>query len=421
MHKLHLLPENTYLLPFDESTRHLSLATLNERSTHRRPSSPYLYVGRRIISYQNEILTIGTTIGRDGEEEKVYLKTSRNHLQVSCSIDTTSTYLSYHAYCCLEGMMSYDKIADFEKYYWPDFFHPKTGKSKFLTIINDRMGLDITLKACYKQFYKPDEFSFPEIQPQSLPLGYEVVGEKEHVVLEDEVFSFFVTKRFQLFKQSISLPFLLAYEGLLKKDKSNVKQYKISIIDGGDAVTCLNSAQQQLMTYVAEMLPFDKVTLEVNFGLASTALNEKLGQLFEIWQKVWPLLAKQQFVKCYLLGRTENYKNKPYRNWISNIKASLIVPQLCVICTTRKDYLEISLGVKVLGKWHAVVHADYLFFVEDEHHNFYLLGSLQDVALVQWFKTYNFCFSVMKCHYEDELLPFIKLLEDVYEVRYKRR
>ena len=417
-----LSPENTYLLPFEEGTWKLSLATLDAHSEHRRPTSIYLYVGRRIISYQNEILTLGVTVERDGEEEKVYLKVLRTHLQVSCSMDTTSTYLSYHAYHCLERMMSYDQSADFEKYYWPDFFNQKTWRSKFLTIINDRMGLDISLKSNYNRFYKPGEFLLQDLQAQNLPLNYkELPREVPQLVLDDEVLSFFVTKRFQLFKQYTSLPFLLGYEGRLKKDKSAVKQYRTLITDNVEVANLLNPSQAQLMGYVREMLPLDNKAFNIVNGSAPSSWPEEVRRLFDTWHKAWPLVCIQPFLKCYLLGRTENYKIKPYRHWIQNIQPSLLVPQLCIICNMRNDYLEISLCLKVHGKLHHIAYADYLFFVQDEHCNFYLLGSLQDVALVQWFKAYGFCLSVLKCHYEEELLVFLNQLEAVYEVRYKKK
>ena len=416
-----LSSENSYLLPFEEGTWKLTLATLNAHSEYRRPNSPYLYVGRRVISYRNEILTLGVTIERDGEEEKVYLKVLREHLQVSCSVDTTSAYLSYHAYHCLERMMNFDQSVDFEEYYWPNFFNPKTGKSKFLTIINDRMGLDIELKENYNSFYKPGTFLLQDLQPQDLPLSYEDPSkEVSQSILDEEVISFFVTKRYQLFKHYTSLPFLLACEGLLKKDRSAVKQYRTLITDSAAIVISPNAVQEQLMNYVEEMLPFDNKTLHIKDGSAMSNWPEKVYQLFNTWQQAWPLVAVQPFLKCYLLGRTENYKVKPYRNWIINIQASLLVPRLCVVCNMRNDYLDISLCVKVDGKLHAIAYADYLFFVQDEHRNFYLLGSLQDVALVQWFKTYNFRFSVLKCHFEGELFSFLKQLEAIYEVRYKK-
>lgn len=415
-----LSPENSYLLPFEEGTWKLSLLTLNAHSEHRRPNSPYLYVGRRVISYQNEILTLGVTIERDGEEEKVCLKVLREHLQVSCSVDTTSAYLSYHAYHCLERMMNYDQSVDFEKYYWPNFFTPKMGKSKFLTIINDRMGLDIELKPNYSNFYKPGAFLLQDLQPQDLPLSYEDASrEVPQLVLDEEVLSFFVTKRYQLFKQYTSLPFLLACEGRLKKDRSAVKQYRTLITDSADVVILLNAVQEQLVDYVGEMLPFDNKTFHIKNGSARSNWPEEVHQLFNTWQKAWPLVAVQPFLKCYLLGRTENYKVKPYRNWIINIQPSLLVPQLCVVCNMRNEYLEISLCVKVDGKLHTIAYADYLFFVQDEHRNFYLLGSLQDVELVQWFKKYNFCFSVLKCHFEGDVSAFLKQLETIYEVRYQ--
>ncbi|RZJ78093.1 MAG: hypothetical protein EOO47_14900 [Flavobacterium sp.] len=422
MTKLVLSPENCYLLPFEEGTWKLSLLTLNAHTSHRRSKATYWYVENRIISYENEILTMGVIAERDGEEEKIYLKVSHQHLQVSCSVDTTSKYLSYHAYCCLERMMSYHKFIDFEVYYWPDFFNQKTGRSKFLTIINDRMGLDISLKSNYNRFYKPGEFLIQDLQPQNLPLNYkELPREVSPLVLDDEVLSFFVTKKFQLFKQYISLPFLLGYEGRLKKDKSAVKQYRTLITDSVEVANLLNPLQQQLMGYVKEMLPLDDKAFHIVNGSAQSSWPEEVNQLFDTWQKAWPLVCIQPFLKCYLLGRTENYKIKPYRNWIQNIQPSLLVPQLCVICNMRNDYLEISLCVKVHGKLHHIVYADYLFFVQDEHRNFYLLGSLQDVALVQWFKAYGFCFSALKCHYKDELLVFLNQLEAVYEVRYKKK
>jgi hypothetical protein len=86
----------------------------------------------------------------------VYLQVKPTELLVGCSVDTSESYLSRYAYYTLQDLMNHSGECDFKEFYWPEFFHPKTGKSKYLNIINDRWGMNVGLKAQYSYFYKPE-------------------------------------------------------------------------------------------------------------------------------------------------------------------------------------------------------------------------------------------------------------------------
>lgn len=64
------------------------------------------------------------------------------------------------------------------------------------------------------------------------------------------------------------------------------------------------------------------------------------------------------------------------------------------------------------------LHADYIvFFVRpllDPAH-FYLLNSLQDVALVQFFHRYNYNISVLKTHFNGDFEDFLMELRAQYK------
>jgi hypothetical protein len=152
-----LLPQGIdfFHLPLEKGTVILSLETLNRHSAFRRTRKPFLYIKQRKISFQSEILTIGIMLGEE-KEEMVYLQVKPTELLVGCSVDTSESYLSRYAYYTLQDLMNHSGECDFKEFYWPEFFHPKTGKSKYLNIINDRWGMNVGLKAQYSYFYKPE-------------------------------------------------------------------------------------------------------------------------------------------------------------------------------------------------------------------------------------------------------------------------
>ncbi|MBC7417834.1 MAG: hypothetical protein H7325_06740, partial [Pedobacter sp.] len=154
--------ENFFRLPLKDGTRILTVETLNRYSDIRRPKKPYLKIRRRKLSFHNELLTIGVVLGNE-EEERVYIKATDSELLVSCSVDTTSGYLSRYAYFALYDMMSiYDEV-DFEGFYWPDFFNLDNGNSSYLMIKMYRGSLIVSPKGRFIGIYKPNQ-TLPSIR-----------------------------------------------------------------------------------------------------------------------------------------------------------------------------------------------------------------------------------------------------------------
>lgn len=147
--------ENFFHLPLKTGTRILTVETLNRYSDFRRPKKPYLKIRRRRLSFHNELLTIGVTLDNE-EEERIYIKVTFSELWVSCSVDTTDTYLSRYAYFALLDMMSVYDEKDFEDYYWQGFFD-ENGESKYLTIRIYKGTLVVFPKVRYHGLYKPEQ------------------------------------------------------------------------------------------------------------------------------------------------------------------------------------------------------------------------------------------------------------------------
>ncbi len=153
MNKLLSIPVSRFFsLPFEAGTRKLSFNTLNRCSDFRLPNSHRLIIQLRKLSFHNELLTVGTC-----REKGRFLKVEHNNLLVTCSVDTDISYLSRYSYFAIHRMMGVYNHYDFEHLYWPNFFTSKNGGSMYLTIINDRNGLDVIFKSKYSYFYKPGQ------------------------------------------------------------------------------------------------------------------------------------------------------------------------------------------------------------------------------------------------------------------------
>jgi len=219
-----LIPSSRlFKLPFEADTLKLTFDTLNNHSAFRFTKGLTRMI--RNVSFQNELLTIGIKIDNE-KEERVYLKVTNRELLISCSVDTDENYLSRYAYFALHKLMNINDYCNFERYYWPDFFTSKNGKSKYLSIINDRNGLDITFKPDYVFFFKPgQELKMPTTEIKfNRPLM--VFMDKPFVIKQqNNGIGLCFADTFQKSWHSNHNPFLIPYSGILTQNQNAIKTF----------------------------------------------------------------------------------------------------------------------------------------------------------------------------------------------------
>lgn len=409
-----------YKLPFEKNTFYLSEKTLNAHSKFRNPNG-YLRIETKELSFKNEILTLSVKLPNE-PKMLVYLKVTKMELLVSCNFDTDQTYLSRYAYFALWNQMGYTKAANFEEYYWPDFFDPKTGRSKYLQIFNDRRGFDINLKSKYPSFYKPgdpllelqDDQDIPkdEILPRNLPENLPITDKSIGFALADTSLSSFHSNHY---------PFLVPLHGVISKDREKIKTFASFHLNEDDGSELALSHDQKELSKICfkmrELAPVSNSSWHDTFVPNSEEL-EKGKQLFILWHQAYKLLLTQKYVYFFHTRGLKYVKGKPRRSWMSPCEFKKETPQLVIKRIDKGEYFQIELGFRINGKFNSLHYPNLTFFLRPETNwlEEYLLGSFNDWHVVSFFAKTKFKMAVLKPHYKDEFEFFINSMAERYEM-----
>ncbi len=419
------LPKEFYSLPFNEGSHRLSINTLNKHTEFRFVRRPYLIIKVRFLSFENEVLTLGVKLGGE-DEERVYLRVKTTVLLVSCSVDTTSDFLSRTAYFCLYHLLHVHDYYDFHKYYWPDFFDPETGKSKFLYTKSDNYGVKTIIKAGYSFFYKPGmelpdplvHLRRPVQEPMEKTEGID--PDNQHAI------GYCLADMTMASWNSPHYPFLLPYCATLTKDKTAVKGYTDFITPQKPVqVPGFTPSQERLNELcfkMRETAPFEIAGLregELHYHQVRAKNAHNKERLFALWQEAFPLLQSQLFTNYFYTYGMKNVKGKPRKKDMECCSFSSDAPELYFLWTDKADHYELDLRFKAGNKKYVPAGRNTCFFMNStvEPLKFYLLNNPADYQIASFFAQYKFRLSVLKVHYEGYFESFMKRLTEVYMIQ----
>ncbi|EOZ96476.1 hypothetical protein A33Q_2246 [Indibacter alkaliphilus LW1] len=419
--KIQTIDEKKFFkLPLEKGTFCLSKEILNAHSKFGKLID-YFQVETTELSFRNEILTLSVKL--PGEPKKlVYLKVTEKELLVSCSFDTDFSYLSRYVYIALREFMGISGKAYFDKYYWPDFFDPKTGRSKYLQIINDRRGFDIKLKSKYPSFYKPgypllelqDDLEIPkdEIQPRSLAENLPITDKAIGFALADTILSSFHSNHY---------PFLVPLHGVTSKDREKIKTFATFHLNEDDGNELVLSQDQKELSKICfkmrELAPVSNSSWDDTFVPTSEEL-EKGKQLFKLWHQAYKLLLTQKYVYFFHTRGLKYVKGKPMRSWMRPCEFKKETPELVIKRMDKGDYFQIELAFRIKRKLNRLHYPNLTFFLRPETNwlEEYLLGSFNDWLVVSFFEKTKYKLAVLKSHYKGDFEDFINQLAERYEV-----
>ncbi|QNK64544.1 hypothetical protein H7F33_08720 [Pedobacter sp. PAMC26386] len=378
-----------------------------------------------MITYHNNILLMGISLGEE-EEEKVYICVKANMLLVSCSVDTDDSYLSQYAYFTLEGLVLGYNYGDFRKFYWLDFFDGETGKCKYLSITNNGKGLDIVLKPKYAFFLKPghqmvslakDDFV---LEKGMVDIDADVLGPDENCVigycLADTNLSSYYSNHY---------PFLIPYSCFPTKDRGKVKCYLKFIKEAHNPPgLSYTASEERLYELSKEMVDIAAVRnrgdrcVDKEGDEAWLMSRARVRRMFQLWHLALPFLEAKVFTHYYFTYGMRNVKGKPRRGCMDACVFSQEVPELCFLWTDKGDYYELEMRFKIDGKRYVPYRWNTAFFISgnDDRFRFFLLGSLRDYRVVEFFGRYGFKVSVLKGDFEGCFKGFVEELGKVYEM-----
>lgn len=418
------IPEHRFFrLPFEHGTQQLTRSTLDSHSEFRKPRRTYLYVGTRMISFLNNILTFSVTIEN---EEMVYLKVTETHLLVSCSVDTDSTYLSRYAYFLLDKYLNFYPAKDMDNFYWPDFFDA-TGKSKFLKIENKGNTFEIKLRTRYQFFYKPGlvlplvsgkyrvrKSEVPKYSKASQPknqihvIAYCLLDPLNLGVQnqENKELTLLIPIKTKLNRDQKSLKSMLCY---LKLDEN------LESIEQEDDQYVLNNICNEMWKNTQFYHSRNAKT-----GILSKKYVERNLTQFKLWEQAFPLLSGQKFVCYQQLYGLRYIKGKPTKKDISPCEFSPEIPTLKFFLKDKRDHYTLEIKFSVNGKvFNFASHLTTHYFAASDSNpkRFYLLGSPEDAELVSFFARINFSLPVLKKHYHSHFKVFADKIRRIYGIK----
>ncbi|MBN7812448.1 hypothetical protein J0A68_15955 [Algoriphagus sp. H41] len=413
-----------YRLPFEEGSFELTEKTLNLNSTFQKPDYPFPVAVRNVL-FRNEILTLGVKID-DEPEQLVFLKVSQHALLVSCDSGTYPSFLSRHAYLGLYSLIGYSTGKCFKKYFWPDFFDPQTGRSKFLTVYNDRQGLDIEVKSKYPHFYRPGDALIEWLHEPKNSVQNLRADTLEHVTMDESSSSgmalgYFLADINLSSIHSNHYPFLVPFLGIPTKDRERIKSFVSTLASEMDLQgTACTPVQQRLNAIcfkMRELAPVDSVCWWKPFSPDATKRG-KGSQLLELWHEAKRLILSQKFVFYYNTHGLKYLSEKPTRRWATPCFIRKERPQLVLKRLDKGDYYQFELRFRAHKKVLLPEKRNIAFFVNSrtDPANLYLLDQFTDFQLVLFFSRYGYKLAILKCHYKDEIKAFMDYVTERYEL-----
>ncbi|RZK25558.1 MAG: hypothetical protein EOO43_05205 [Flavobacterium sp.] len=409
-----------FQLPFEKGTQKLSLKTLNAKTEFQRVKNLLYGLKTRKVSFSREILTIGLKVGNQ-KEEFVYLKVGFETLYISCSVDTTADFLGYYPYLYLINSFSFNETCNFKEFYWPDFFNTQTERSKYLDIINDRRGLDISFKPKYFFFFKPgDDLCVPK---ETVVYDRPSTNIKAVKALPFNGIGFCIADAFNGSWRSNHLPFILPYEGVVARTNDSVKTFirfinrkNLSAFDLSPAQVALLEAGIEMQRYADLEIPKYGISSEDLSAVEQRNMAKKLS-VFELWQGIIPKISLQTSLYHYFTFGGINFKERPRKSGMRICNFHHIAPQICFLWKDRGDYYELAFRFKVKGKVMEPAPQLTTYFIspENEPLDFYLFTDFADCLITEFFAGRKFKIYVLKKHFDIHFKDFLEMLQRDYQ------
>ncbi|CAM4411877.1 hypothetical protein SAMN06265348_1177 [Pedobacter westerhofensis] len=416
--------DSFFSLPFKPGTRVLTLDTLNKHSDFRKPRMGFWDSSCKRVKFENEILTLQVKL-KNEPVEYVYLKVTESALLVSCSVDTDQTYLSRHAYFAVYQLLSTWDEFDFEQYYWPGFFDAATGLSKFVVNSNLYDTVSLHFRVRYHGFYKPGHVLPAITDDEGKPTAAVPTVIESDPENAEAVLGFCLVDMRPRRWATNHWPFLIPYVGYLDKNKSALKGFKSFVMNRDNLfLPDLDDEQQQLldicfeMKQIAVMDHIPKDSEPHLWILQDQITSDRFTRMFELWREAMPLFVGRMYKNHFYSHGMKNVKGRPRKKDMKPCILSREVPQLCFIWKAYDDYYKLELRFKlgnqvyVPSEWRSPI---FFAYTEEIPHTFYLLGSLLDCQLMNFFQKSDYRMLILKTQFEGRIKDLVNQLRGRYQ------
>lgn len=220
------------------------------------------------------------------------------------------------------------------------------------------------------------------------------------------------------------LLFLIPYSGLLTNKKDAVKTYVNFIRDQKDLPILeytpvqqkLNQLSFKMMELALLRSPVYQSTEKEREDIKKDNIRRR-DKVFLLWQQAIPLLECQLFANHYHTLGMKNVVGKPRKRDMSVCSFSMEFPKICFLWLDKGDYYELRLRFKVGKKVFIPEQRNVTFFISSKNDpkRLYLLETLTDYTVLNYFEERKLNISVLKSHYQQYFKGFKEQLARAYE------
>jgi hypothetical protein len=342
------------------------------------------------ISLTNGTLKLNNTSNDRSYELTVTIEPDK--LLVSCSCGIEVNTICHHAYKALERLMWSGSTLFFYDYKPGGLVEAATAYSRYFTIRDTELGLQVEAKpglgTVYQLTDKIDMATFNQLQ---------FLGGSSQIPLTSMKGTALVYILVDNYRDHLP-PFLLPCIGYPNKAGTEIKRFDYFISGSQKRYDEFLTEEQKTLHLLCYQM------WQLAESLPGTLLNQpnscadKMNQLFQWWQQVFPLLQNQSFVYRYDLYWKKELKRNPSRQRLDRIEIRTERPVLQFLLFDRGDMYQLKLQVCVKGSIIEDPAMEHLFFIRDTD-TLYLLSSLKDAAMVEWMYKHDNCITVFKEHF----------------------
>jgi hypothetical protein len=391
------LTEEPYLLRKEMLKQDTDLSVQRKRD--------WKYPSLKFISCKN-----GTLKLLNIHQEKSYEMTVivlPTQLQVSCNCGSEVETICHHVYNALDSLMFMDYTRFFEQYQRGGLVEIATSHKKYFTITETNKSLEILPRGEIKPLYHLTD----KLKLNDFTTVMDLPGASQTPVtkMKDAALTYIIIDAYK----DLFPPFLLPCIGYLNKAGTEVRRFD-NFISGTEKKydPYLTEDQKALNRLCYEMWQLAE-SMNGSFYKESVADLEKLKILLELWQHAFTLLQHESFTYLYCLYWKRELKRRPSRQQVDRIEIKPEKPVFQFQLLDREQVFQLQLKLIVKNRSLENPMLDHMFFVREQE-NIYLLNSLKDAGLTEWFNKTNNCITVFKEHFDEFEKQILNPLRENY-------
>lgn len=388
-----------FLLNYDDLNEHVDKADI-KRKKFNWPSIKIVYLKDGLLQLSASSL---------GDSYIITIQVEKDELKISCNCGMQVYKLCNHAYHTIYKLALCKSAFYFEQFVSGGLAETAFDNKDYFLIKESEEGITINSKPTTGKVFIPKELSVAALS-NLLKLSLPAATIYNLEVPEEIVTGYaIVCSRLQYHP-----PFLVPFYGKLNNAGNEVKTF-IDFIRYEKDMPALNFSEGQRIV--------NTVSIEMK-KLATELPAKLLGEpkflpaffsLFHLWEKVLPLISKEDFVYEYYV-HMRFLKERPRKQYMHQCIVHKERPQIRLRLSIEKELYKLKIIVAIHGKpvKYAIEDSSFLLQVGNMQENFYLLSSLKDAMFLEWMSISNNCITVFKLHQAVFLNGLLKQLSEYY-------